>query len=241
MKNLLYFIANTKYRDILQYNIDQIKKISNNNFDICCITDKTFTLENNTYPIHIHSIDAFDYRYSAKFEVDTWPYWSQYDNFLYLDTDCIVVKNINHIFEVIENSPDVIHGVREKDNLNNSNHVYYRFTNTIYPHNPECFNAGTFGFSRKMLPLLQEFKKFIAYHKSNAHIDQALYNEFFAGQKNIVQSTLTPFVNLYNPNNDHGRDINNVTILDACIIHFLGNMYNGKPIEHMDAIIASVK
>ena len=242
MKNLLYFISDIKYKNILQYNINRIKEISNANFDICCIAEKTLTFtQEEIQPDFIYYIDNFDYRYSAKYEIESWQHSINYDNFLYLDTDCIVKKNINQIFKVIENNKHIIHGVMEYNiSLNTANIGFHRFSTKIYPHTPMCFNAGTFGFNKNILPLLTEFKEYITLNKKLAFIDQSLFNEFFAGEKNILQNTLCSYVNLFNSDSIYG-DINGTTFKNAHIIHFLGGMYLGKNTIDIDNIFADIQ
>jgi lipopolysaccharide biosynthesis glycosyltransferase len=233
MKNLIYFISNKKYKDVLQYNIENINRL-HNDIDICCIADKDLNFDSNeTKPNFVYYIDNFDYRYTAKYIIFEWEKSNQYDNFLYLDTDSVVTKNILEIFSIIENNKNIIHGTKEGEYLNTTG-SYHKFTDKVYEHNPPFYNAGIFGFNKMLLSTFPDFITYINTNKNSAFIDQALFNEYFAGEKNLLQNTLEPFVHLFTQNKTT-RDL----FKNAHIIHFLGGMYDGKSVNCIKEIFAA--
>jgi hypothetical protein len=229
MKNLLYYIVNDNYKSILQYNLSYLRKhLKDTNIDVCCIVPENSSIirEQHLYSLNeIYEINPFDYRYTAKFLIGEWPKHELYENFLYLDTDAIPVKDVSLLFEEINNSPDFLHGVIEALCLNKESH-YHRFSGTVFPESAPAYNAGTFGFNKKLIPKFKSFVEYINTNRSKAHLDQSLFNEFFT-QENCFASTLSKYTFLFNKDNIY-KNINKITIQDATIIHFLGNAYSGK-------------
>jgi alpha-N-acetylglucosamine transferase len=167
-------------------------------------------------------------KFFSKLEILNYENYEDYENFLYLDADAFVIKNINNIFDKINSDKKNIHGVKEKFNINeNINDYFFRFSTKIYQDN-DLFNFGTFGFNIKMTDSLNEFKKYIENNINYAKIDQSLYNEFFAGEKRNIIPTLSEYVYLGENNNMIYKDINKISYQDAKIIHLLGNYCNGQ-------------
>jgi len=229
MKNLIYFIVNDNYKSILQYTLSSLRKhIKDTNIDVCCIVPENNSITNERYLYaldEIYEINPFDYRYTAKFLIGEWPKHELYENFLYLDTDAIPVKDVSTVFQEINNSPDFVHGVIEAPCLNKESH-YHRFSEIIFPENAPAYNAGTFGFNKKLIPKFKSFVEYINTNRSKAYLDQSLFNEFFTIE-NCFQPTLSKYTFLFNQD-DIYKNINKITMQDATIIHFLGNAYGGK-------------
>jgi hypothetical protein len=233
MKNLIYYIVNDNYKNILQYNLLHLhKNLKNENIDICCIVPQNSSITKEHYSLDgVYEIEPFDYRYTAKFLIDGWDKHTEYENFLYLDVDAIPVKDVSLIFEEINNSPDYVHGVIESFCLNKESN-YHRFSDTVFDNSAPAYNAGTFGFNKKLIPKFKSFVEYININKSKAYLDQSLFNEFFT-QENCFIPTLSKYTFLFNKDNIY-KDINKVTIQDATIIHFLGNAYSGKNVTTID-------
>jgi hypothetical protein len=225
-KNLLYFSIDKNYIECLLFNLDLLNK-HQNNFDICLISP--FKIEKKYNINHI----LYDYnKFFSKLDILNYENYENYENFLYLDADAFVIKNINIIFDKIDSNKNNLHGVRELFDINrNINDYFFRFSNKIYKNN-DLFNFGTFGFNIKMTDSLKEFKKYIEKNINYAKIDQALYNEFFAGEKRNIIPTLSEYVYLGEDNNAVYKDINKISYQDAKIIHLLGNYCNGQSKIH---------
>lgn len=232
MKNLVYFISDDKYKDILSYNLSCFYKSSkSSNIDVCCITPQNSLITKEHYNLNgVYCIENFDFRYSAKFVIGEWIGSSQYENFLYLDTDAVPIKDLNVVFDDIQNEPDFIHGVIECTNLNSTSD-YHRFSGITFDENTPAYNAGSFGFNKKMLSKMKIFLEYIEINKQKAFLDQSLFNEFFISEK-IITPTLSKYVYLYNQNNIY-KDINKINIQEAHIVHFLGNAYSGKSVKNI--------
>ena len=236
MKNLIYFIANDAYENVLQYNLQHLRANLNKSADVCCITPTNCNINTDRFPLlnGVCKLKHFDYRYNAKFLIKEWPEHSLYDNFLYIDVDAIPVKDVSVLFSEIENQPAFVHGVIENDCLNSRDH-YHRFSGKLFLNDSPAYNAGTFGFNKQLLSKIDEFNGFIQQNRNNAHLDQSLYNEFFTQEKNIIP-TLSKYVYLFNQDNIY-KDINKITITSASIIHFLGNAYAGKCVTTIDNVL----
>lgn len=218
-KNLIYFSVNERYIECLNFNLTLIKKITPGCFDVCCIIPKG--LDGIAHKIHTFGLPEPFNLHSSRFSIVQWENFENYNNFLYLDADAVLVKSPNMIFDVIERQPEFIHGVKEKENISDVTDSFFRFTtDDIYGYTG--FNSGTFGFNRKMKNVICEFIEYINANKHMALNDQPLYNEFFNGKKNILP-TLSNFVYLKDPIRLY--DINKINMTskhEATIIHFLG-------------------
>ena len=234
VSNLVYYICDNNYSDVLEINLKHLYQ--HNNVDTCCIAPHGFIPEAKYAPTHIHYVDDFDYKYTAKFIIGDWDKIYNYENILYLDVDAIPKKDLGEIFETIQNQNDIIHGVVEKISLNNSD-SYHKFSNDHYPDNTFAYNAGTFGFNIKMLNIFKDYLLFTSEIKNIAELDQPIFNEFFNKIK-LIQPTLSKFVHLYNMN-DIYKDINQTSLDSASIVHFLGNAYSGKNINIINSILTS--
>jgi hypothetical protein len=222
-KNLLYFSIDINYIDCLNFNLKLLNKYQDF-FDICLILPENIKkYYKEEYITHI--IKNYD-KFYTKIEILNYENYENYENFLYLDSDAFVVDNICEIFETINSDKKHIHGVKEKLDINkNINDYYFRFSDKIYEYN-DLFNYGTFGFNIEMTNSLKEFKYYIEKYINNAKIDQALYNEFFAGEKRNILPTLSEYVYLGEMNNSIYKNINQIDYDKAKIIHFLGNYCN---------------
>jgi hypothetical protein len=236
-KNLVYYIVDSKYSDMFEYNISLLYKYTDmSDIDVCCITPQqsnTF-LKNNPQVTHVYEIAPFDYRYTAKFLIGTWPKSSLYENFLYLDTDAVPIKSILEIYDEIDRVSSSVHGVVEAVCLNKQDH-YHRYSQTVFAETAPAYNAGTFGFNKKLLELINQFVSYITNNRNNAFLDQSLFNEFFTARECIIP-TLSKYVHLFNEDNIY-KDINKIPIHEATIVHFLGNAYSGKHPQMINNIL----
>jgi lipopolysaccharide biosynthesis glycosyltransferase len=237
-KNLIYYICDNAYKDILQINLKCFNKNNNKDIDTCCIVPKGFQfLENDLKPTHIIEVDNFDFKYTAKFIINKLNLASNYENFLYLDVDAIPVKSLESVFECIENQKNIIHGVKEVDCLN-TNIGYFKFSDTNYDLSIKGFNAGTFGFNKINLNSFNILLEYINSVKNKAVCDQPIFNEFFSSL-NLIQPTLSDFVYLKNIGGAWDS-INKISIKDSSIIHFLGACYTGKDLNYINSIISEL-
>jgi lipopolysaccharide biosynthesis glycosyltransferase len=228
--NLVYYICDDYYKDVLSVNLKHLYK--HNDVDTCCIAPRGFKPNKKHSPTHIYYVDNFDYKYTAKFIISEWNKISNYENILYLDTDAIPCKPLHDVFNTIQEQNNVMHGVLEKLSLNKSD-LYHKFSHDIYPDNTHAYNAGTFGFNIKLLPILNEYIQYTNEVRGKAILDQPIFNEFF-NKKKIIYPTLSKFTYLFN---DIYKDINNTPLSLASIVHFLGNAYAGKHADIIDSIL----
>jgi lipopolysaccharide biosynthesis glycosyltransferase len=196
-----------------------------------------FIPNNKIYPTHIYEVDNFDYMFTAKYIINKWDRVSSYDNFLYLDVDAIPVKSLDLIFSTIQEQKFNIHCVKEKNSLNTSD-LYHKFSNTSYDSNIPAFNSGTFGFNKECLEVFNEYISYTNAYRQYAIMDQSVFNEFFAN-KNLTLPTLSKFTYLYN-DRDIYKDINQTTLREASVVHFLGNAFLGKNVQTMKEVLSNV-
>jgi lipopolysaccharide biosynthesis glycosyltransferase len=233
MKNLIYYICNNQYKDIAQFNIERVQHLAPN-VDTCCIVSNDVVF-NDVKPTHTYVIDNFDYRYSAKYLICKWDKRDEYENFLYLDTDAIAIKNVQQLFDIIDSDKDKVHGVKEYDNFNSCGE-YHRFDNIIYPGNPVAYNAGTIGFNKKLISIFSLFLEYIELNKTKALLDQSLFNEFFIS-KNLLIPSFTNLVHLYGEHSEIKGDNNGTLLNAATIAHFFGGVYQGKNVNLIKEIL----
>jgi hypothetical protein len=152
--------------------------------------------------------------------------------------DAIIVNNPEALFERINSNHDIIHGVKEVENINNRiNDIFFRNTQTIFPEAPNGYNCGTFGFNIKMLEIVNELWKACDYSRGNSLCDQPIYNEFLI-TRGLIDSTLSDYVYLMN---DCYADINKITKIGATILHFLGNAYQVKNLDFIKETVNNIK
>lgn len=114
-KNLIYFSINETYLECLKYNLKLIEKIKDC-FDVCCIIPENI----NSQIIGVKKFISNNMDlHCSRFLISKWEEYENYDNFLYLDADAILLKSPNKIFETINSNPHQIHGVKERENISN--------------------------------------------------------------------------------------------------------------------------
>jgi lipopolysaccharide biosynthesis glycosyltransferase len=232
-KNLIYYQVNEAYLNCFLYNVKLCRKY--NDTDICCIIPKTLQ-EKIPADIFFFCPEEFDHRSTAKYQIVNWERFHEYDNILYLDCDAFVKKTLTPIFDIIQNEPNYIHGVKELHNLKDGDH-YFRITKNIYEegHN-HAYNAGTFGFNKQLTPYFIELIDYIKQPEyQNIYVrfsEQPYFNEFFSGIKNIIKPTLSNFVYLGGRNSSFNSTsprscTNSMSFDDATVIHYLGGWGGG--------------
>jgi lipopolysaccharide biosynthesis glycosyltransferase len=214
MKNLIYTIVTKNYEPIFNLFLTSITR--HTKFDICCITDSVCS------STHIYNCPNFDSKFDARFRIGEWESSKNYDNFLYLDVDILCQKDIGIIFEIIDSNKDCLHCVKELDCLNRAG-FYHTFSGHIFDDSCPAYNSGTFGFNKKILPLFNELLIYINDNRHLAICDQPLFNEFFT-KKNVLVSTLSPYVYLMNDN--LYRNVNPINLEDVVFRHYLGDYGN---------------
>lgn len=222
MVNLVYTIANEKYKEVVNLCCKSIRRYSN--IDFCYISSFDLNIEGAMN----FAMENFDYKFLSKFMIHKWCNFDKYDNFLFVDSDMICCKNTDIMFEVISQNHNIIHGVKEKSSLQNSG-VWFRFSEKVFSENQIGYNSGTFGFNKNMVKLFDELKTYIEKNKHAAICDQPLFNEFFV-EKGMVSDSLSPYVYLVG---DRYKDINTGKN-DVVLKHYLGDYgNNGVKLEKM--------
>lgn len=239
-KNLIYLICDNSYKELLNFNIDNILNNISDEIDICIICPEDFRLDEKYLlkNIFLFKQENFDYRHTAKFTICKFQDIEKYKNLLYIDCDAIITKNISSIFECINSNHNIIHGIREIEDFDQRiNDPYFRFTSKSFEDNQIGFNCGTFGFNIKMRHKINELLDFCLKNKNLALCDQPLYNEFLIENK-LIENTLSSFVYFY-CQSVHYDKMNSES--DCSIIHFLGNAYQGKHVDNIKSIINKLK
>jgi len=212
----------------LDYLFDNIDR---NTTDVLVIADKDLTFtDNETKPDHIHYIDPFDYKYTAKYLINDFKKVKKYDNFLYMDADCMAInKGVQKAFIAASNRKNILHSVKEKDSIDIAVGSH-KFSNFKYPNHVIGYNAGTFSFNKALLPLFKEFLLFIEENKDKAIHDQSLFNEFFI-RYGVIEPTLSLITYMTIRS---WRVENMISREEASIIHFFGGTYEGKPTDSIE-------
>ncbi len=233
-KNLVYFICNNLYKELLQLNLDFLyANIDRSTTETLVIAAKDLKFsKGDAKPDHIFYVDSFDYKYHAKYDLTKWKYVSDYENFLYLDVDAIVIRNIENAFKACINRPLIVHSAMENPSIAKSD-KNHRFSDFVYPDHIISYNAGQFGFSKQLLPLFEEFHVYIDEHKEKAYHDQSLFNEYFI-QKGVIEPTysLLTYFTIRN-----WKVPNVIPIEEASIVHFFGGTFEGKPANSIEKFL----
>lgn len=228
MKNLVYYISNSRYKHVLKLSIEQLKK-HNPEIDICVIASLDLSFDSSEpSPDYIFYQSILDFVHTAKCSIIDWDRFKNYDNFLFIDCDVIPTKNILPVFETIYNNKEYIHGVQEYPFINKCAPGWSKYDeNIIFDDNPPAFNAGTFGFNKNLIEEIILLRNEIENNRNNAICDQAVYNQFFLSKK-ILKPTLSQFVYLFGHDTKHPQQ---PTMRTAHMVHFFGNAYGGKNVD----------
>ena len=233
-KNLVYFICNNLYKELLVLSLDFLYvNINRETTDVLVIAanDLKFA-KGETAPDHIFYVDPFDFKYHAKYDFTKWKHVHNYDNFLYMDADAIAIRNIDKAFSACYNRPHVLHCAMENNSIAKSD-KNHKFSDFEYPDNIVAYNSGTFGFNKQLLPLFEEFHSYIEEHKEKAYHDQALFNEYFI-QKGVVEPTYSLLIYFTIRN---WKVPNTIDIEDSSIVHFFGGTFEGKPADSIEKFL----
>lgn len=209
MKNIIYFIVNEEYLKLFKYSYYSIRKVDEK-IPILCIVPKGFK-QLNSLDVLIFEQEDFDYRYSSKYSIINWPQFDSYDDYLYLDCDTIILKNLNTIFDEIKKDDSKIHATKEHESINEGEN-YHNFNKTIFEKDTFCVNAGVFGFNKKLKQELKNFLNFIEENKKKAIHDQPLFNIYFYGK---IKDSLNNHVEMF----EYWKPF------DPKIVHLFGSPY----------------
>ena len=217
MKNIVYYAFDEHYLECFKYNLKILRR-NNPSIHVCCITPVKFDLD-----VEFFIPEHFDVRHTAKYEIVNWEHFEEYDNFLYLDSDAISIKSLETIFNEINENKNLIHGVKEQNEMINADHPFFRVFGDIPAEGP-VYNAGTFGFNKKQKFAIKELLAFKERVKPITICEQPCFNEFFACQKNILTPSLSKYVYLQGIVNENKYyQVNKITLEESSVIHLLGN------------------
>ena len=217
MRNLIYTVSTATYYPLLHICVDSIRRFSD--VDICCITpasEKPFrTKAKNVFLLPSENFDA---RYTSKFTINQWDAAKDYDNFLYLDSDQVCIKNPDVVFDCIANSPNKVCAGVEHHDLNRS-WFAHKFTDKTFKEKQEAYNAGIFGFNRNLAGAFEELLQFIEENWQYCLFDQPLFNEFFI-EKDLLNPSLSPYIYydcdcMHHTATNNTKDVNEVVFIHA--------------------------
>ncbi len=217
MKNLIYFALNENYLKIFKYSLHSLKKCLPKNTDICCIIPE----ESNAFDkidvlkFKIKDLQKEDFHYSIRYMICLWDKFEEYENFIYLDCDTLILDNVQDLFIEIEEKKNKIHACKENESINNSDY-HFNFNGTIFEKDCPAFNSGIFGFNKQIKEKLIDFLDFIKTNKkatSKCPNDQPLFNVFFHDYFDESFSKYIELFEMYKPFNPK-------------IVHLLGSIHN---------------
>lgn len=210
MKNLIYSIVDKNFIKQFKYFYHSLMKV-NSEIPLLCITPADLEIKFSN--IFQFKLNDFDYRYTGKYQITKWEKFDNYENFLYLDADIYFQKDPLEIFKEIEKNCDMIHGVKEGDSIINAS-LNHRIENDIIYKDSPYFNAGTFGFNKKLKTKIQEFALYVFENKNSESIhDQPLFNKFF---RNTITENLSKHIEIFEV----------VKPINPKITHLAGSFYN---------------
>jgi len=236
MRNLIYYsIIGDGFFDLCKMSISSILKKSNtNNIDILVFCDCYTAKEIKEYNHEIitHVINDLDNPHDSSynryriFEVEG---IEKYNKFLYIDSDTIIIDDINKIFDFMDDDCIYTNQGYGSD-LSHSNYTFglnIDEINIIKEKNIQGINTGVFGFNNKKIEFFKGLYLFI----KSANIKMDLFDQPYFGTylfrsgevyKNIGDPLHTP--------GDSSVFINNESMFNPmynCIIlHYAGNPGN---------------
>lgn len=187
-----------------------------------------------------YSLQVDDFSFKSKYSINSWSNIKYYDNILYLDCDVLCLNSVDKVFDAIENNKDFLNGVIEHICFNESGH-YYRFKDIKYDEKTPAYNAGSFGFNKKLLYQFDLFLDFITLNSQYVLTEQPLFNEFFIS-KNLLSSDISSFVYLDCDCENHLNINSSKKVKDITFLHALGGYENvEKKFVKMKNILNSKK
>ena len=216
MKNLIYTVCNSNYEEIYKLFSESIKKYNNIDFLLITDIDSVGKLKSDQYLILENNNIFFD-----RYRIGEWEKVKDYDNFLYLDSDILCVKKINEIFNKIQENSNFISGVCEYFDISlNDSSEDFKFGEHILPNICKPYNAGSFGFNKKLLSEIKKCHEFGIANKNKVKHDQPIFNYVFH-LKGLLKPVLNDYVYFNSGFTKNALERNN-----SSIIHFIGNFLN---------------
>jgi hypothetical protein len=227
--NLVYYLLygdDIKYFNMLKLSILTLVKNGNYKGDILIITDnindriKEIDIDNNVYVMVSNMNDFNGTKSLFRYYIFNFEFIDNYDKILYIDTDVLISKDINHIFSI--NKGEFNFSIETyKKGLNDLCSAYYLLGDKLYREIGDniIINAGIFLFdnNEKNINICKEI------FNSNCNgscQDQPIVNKYFLLNKNDFNGDLTEHV-LFNfrlsyiPYNNDYTFIHNLAFDDA--------------------------
>jgi lipopolysaccharide biosynthesis glycosyltransferase len=236
MKNLIYTCVfnNEKYLILLFWFLESIQLFGNldENTDLLIYTSSSFVEIIKSHPLYNDKIvffindnyNSIDLALKARLDIFDYEGIDHYDKILYLDTDILILKDLNPIFELIEKN--VIYACKE-GNLIEDRHGYMYGGLALFTEeeienyeDKSCFTSCTMLFNRceEIKNLFSIIKQHIIYKGIQFGTGDQPYIVYNAKKYNLIDNIkITPFLT-----------VNNMDIyIDYTINHFGG--YAGYP------------
>ena len=211
MKNIIFTIVDQNFFKFFKYFYRSLRS-KNKSIDLLCITPENLDLKYKD--IKQLKLKDFDSKFNAKYRIVEWEEFEAYDNYLYLDCDIYFLRDPVCIFLEIEKENYKLHGIREAESLNKANYQH-NFNKTMFEIDSPCFNAGSFGFNKKIKNKIIDFLSYIEKNKEKAWTDQPLFNIYF--YNSIIESL-----------DKHIEIFDLIKPINPKIIHLAGFTYQSK-------------
>lgn len=234
MDYLVYYTIgyNIQYLDILELSIHTLRMFQPS-IDVLVLCDASMEAECRRRIPHIY-IKTFENSKTPqassmqKLKVFEWDGIYKYKKVLFIDSDIIIHRELNNIFNGIINE-ERLYVYTENIDLNNHNNIWWslqKYTPEILEffkyHNIFPFNAGCFGFvvNNIMKHHFDNVNTMIQNHVGDYFYEQSFMNVYF-NTKNITdRSVLTngTYEMFVKPNNNY----------NGKIVHFCGDPRDGS-------------
>lgn len=238
MKKLVYYSFNEDYIDIFLISIKSLlKNINHEDTDILVITNEycrnDINVRNLPVIFHITNQKSSFESAAMRFSIYQFEKILDYEKILYLDTDTIIIKHIDLVFD----SMVEIEIYTNQGYLSELSHPSYTFgltdqeLNLIKFENRFGINSGIFGFHISKLELFKDLVNFI---DENKYLNLKLYEQPFFGtfllRNNPTYLQLGDPLNTPNSNKViiNNESLTNIykEINSLVILHFAGNIGN---------------
>ena len=241
MKNLVYYSTfGAGYQRLISLSLESMAKKSDmNNIDVLIFCDErtAFDLKINNLnvnffiisePLNAHSISYYRYKINEYLKA------SEYNKFLYLDTDTIVCDDINKIFNFMEDEEAIYTNQGYGSDLS---HPSYTFdlskeeVSYIKQNKLQGINSGVFGFAKNNLQFFRDLTKFIDLNQRKFEcLDQPYFGTFLLRKKQKHIQIGNP---LHSPNKE-SCFVNNEALVNNSevdhkkhvILHYAGSLGN---------------
>jgi lipopolysaccharide biosynthesis glycosyltransferase len=247
-KKLIYYSINENYLDTLDIALNSLRENKTEDIDILIITnsicEEVLLEKHNDLLYHVvekkHTSESMAGQ--NKYKIATYDGLENYEKVIYLDSDTLVIKDINILFDYMDEDEVYTNQGYGSD----LSHKTFSFGLTgeeikqIKSEKKFGLNSGVFGFTKKQIPFMKLLNDFVQGNKHNkleASYDQPFFGTFMYRNNKTYKQFGCP---LHSPDcenvliNNEGIHNSHKNLDTVVIVHFAGQIgLGGMKRNHM--------